>query len=167
MFRSSMRSSSGSSLFTSLSMLLLLKTIKIFKKYYQSIVVMWQHMFSMPVMRTVWRRELSSRLHTVHSILYTPRPSRPPWFYHSKMKTKKNLKLTAQLWSYRNKGKDKENSSTVGRRRLLDIHKQEHYACAQHYLCSPFHTRVCHIPWRTFLSWRHHNRCYIAPLLWH
>ena len=26
---------------------------------------MWQHMFSMPVMRTVWRRELSSRLHTV------------------------------------------------------------------------------------------------------
>ena len=27
---------------------------------------MWQHMFSMPVMRTVWRCELdSSRLHTV------------------------------------------------------------------------------------------------------
>ena len=46
-------------------MLLILKTIKIFKKYYQSIVVMWQHMFSMPVMRTVWRRESSSRLHTV------------------------------------------------------------------------------------------------------
>jgi hypothetical protein len=37
-------------------MLLILKTIKIFKKYYQSIVVMWQHMFSVPVMRTVWRR---------------------------------------------------------------------------------------------------------------
>jgi hypothetical protein len=38
--------------------LLILKTIKIFKKYYQSIVVMWQRMFSMPVMRTVWRRAL-------------------------------------------------------------------------------------------------------------
>ena len=34
MFRSSMRSSSGISLFTSLSMLLILKIIKIFKKYY-------------------------------------------------------------------------------------------------------------------------------------
>jgi hypothetical protein len=55
MFRSSMRSSSESSLFISLSMLLILKTIKIFKKYYKSIVVMWQRMFSMPVMRTVWR----------------------------------------------------------------------------------------------------------------
>jgi len=53
-----MRSSSGSSLFISLSMLLILKTIKIFKKYYQSTVVMWQHMFSMPVIRTVWRCEL-------------------------------------------------------------------------------------------------------------
>jgi hypothetical protein len=42
MFRSSMRSSSGSSLFISLSMLLILKTIQIFKKYHQSIVVMWQ-----------------------------------------------------------------------------------------------------------------------------
>jgi len=41
-----------------LSMLLILKTIKIFKKYYQSIVVMWQRIFSMPVMLTVWRREL-------------------------------------------------------------------------------------------------------------
>jgi len=37
MFRSSMRSSSGSSLFVSLSKLLILETIKIFKKYYQSI----------------------------------------------------------------------------------------------------------------------------------
>jgi hypothetical protein len=45
-------------LFVSLSMLLILKIIKIFKKYYQSIVVMWQHMFSVPVMRTAWRREL-------------------------------------------------------------------------------------------------------------
>jgi len=44
--------SSGSYLFISLSMLLILKTIKIFKNYYQSIVVMWQLMFSMPVMRT-------------------------------------------------------------------------------------------------------------------
>ena len=26
---------------------------------------MWQHMFSMPVMRTVWRLESSLRLHTV------------------------------------------------------------------------------------------------------
>jgi hypothetical protein len=60
MFRSSMRSSSGISLFISLSMLLILKVIKIFKKYYKSFVVMWQHMFSMPVMRTVWRRELDS-----------------------------------------------------------------------------------------------------------
>ena len=34
MFRSSMRSSSGRSLFISLSKLLILKTIKIFKKYY-------------------------------------------------------------------------------------------------------------------------------------
>jgi hypothetical protein len=58
MFPSSVRSSSGSSLFISLSMLLILKIIKIFKKYYQSIVVMWQLMFSVPVMRTVWRREL-------------------------------------------------------------------------------------------------------------
>jgi hypothetical protein len=65
MFWSSMRSSSESSLFISLSMLLILKTIKIFKKYYQSIVVMWQRMFSMPVIRTVWRCESSSRLHTV------------------------------------------------------------------------------------------------------
>ena len=38
MFRSSMRSSSGSSLFTSLSMLLILKFIKIFKKYYH---ILW------------------------------------------------------------------------------------------------------------------------------
>ena len=60
MFRSSMSSSLGSSLFISLLMLLILKTIKIFKKYYQSIMVMWQHMFSMPVMRTVWSRELDS-----------------------------------------------------------------------------------------------------------
>jgi hypothetical protein len=60
MFRSFMRSSSGSSLFVSLSMLLILKIIKILKKYCQSIVVMWQHMFSVPVMRTVWRRELDS-----------------------------------------------------------------------------------------------------------
>jgi hypothetical protein len=67
MFRSSMRPSSGSSLFISLSMLLVLKIIKIFKKYYQSIVVMRQCMFSVPVMRTVWRRALQSnaRLHTV------------------------------------------------------------------------------------------------------
>jgi hypothetical protein len=41
-------------------MLLILKTIKLFKKYYQSIVVMWQRMFSMPVMRTVWKRALES-----------------------------------------------------------------------------------------------------------
>jgi len=34
MFRSAMRSSSGSSLFTSLSMLLILKIIKIFKEFY-------------------------------------------------------------------------------------------------------------------------------------
>jgi len=40
--------------------LLILKTIKIFKKYYQSIVVMWQRMFSMSVMRTAWRRESNS-----------------------------------------------------------------------------------------------------------
>jgi hypothetical protein len=59
MFRSSVRSSSGSTLFISLSMLLILKTIKIFKKYDQSIVVMWQRMF-MPVMRTVWKRALDS-----------------------------------------------------------------------------------------------------------
>jgi hypothetical protein len=58
MFRSSMRSSSESSLFISLSMLLILKIIKIFKKCYQSIVVMWQHMASVPVMCTVWRRVL-------------------------------------------------------------------------------------------------------------
>jgi hypothetical protein len=57
MFRSSMRASSGSYLFISLSLLQILKIIKIFKKYYQSIVVMWQHMFSMHVTRTVWRRE--------------------------------------------------------------------------------------------------------------
>jgi hypothetical protein len=38
-------------------MLLILKIIKIFKKYCQSIVVMWQHMFSVSVMRTVWIRE--------------------------------------------------------------------------------------------------------------
>jgi hypothetical protein len=60
MFRSSMRSSSGSCLFISLSMQLILKIIKIFKKYYQSIVVVWQHMFSVPVTRTVWRCELDS-----------------------------------------------------------------------------------------------------------
>jgi hypothetical protein len=56
MFRSSKRSPSGSSLFISLSMLLILKIIKLFKKYYQFIVV-WQHMFSVLVTRTVWRRE--------------------------------------------------------------------------------------------------------------
>jgi hypothetical protein len=43
-------------------MLLILKIIKIFKKYYQSIVVMWQRMFSVPVMRTVWRRELYEKV---------------------------------------------------------------------------------------------------------
>ena len=59
MFRYSMRSSSGGSLFISSSKLLILKTIKIFKKYYQSNVVMWQHMFSVPVMRNVRRREQS------------------------------------------------------------------------------------------------------------
>jgi hypothetical protein len=58
MFRSSMRSSSWSYLFISLSMLLILKIIKIFKNYYQVVVVMWQHMSSVPVMRTVWRCEL-------------------------------------------------------------------------------------------------------------
>jgi hypothetical protein len=62
MFRSSMRSSSGSFSFISLLMLLILKTIKIFKnfkKYYQSVVVMWQRMFSVHVMCTVWRREFT------------------------------------------------------------------------------------------------------------
>jgi hypothetical protein len=48
-------------------MLLILRIIKIFKKYYQSIVVMWQHMFILPVTRTVWRREpdcgLDSRIY--------------------------------------------------------------------------------------------------------
>jgi hypothetical protein len=39
-------------------MLLILKIIKIFKKCYHSVVVMWQHMSSVPVMRTVWRLEL-------------------------------------------------------------------------------------------------------------
>jgi hypothetical protein len=39
-------------------MLLILKIIKIFKKCYHSVVVMWQHMSSVPVMRTVWRHEL-------------------------------------------------------------------------------------------------------------
>jgi hypothetical protein len=62
MFRSSMRSSSGFFLFIFLSMLLILKIIKIFKKCYHSVVGMLQHMSSMPVMRTVWRRELTSRL---------------------------------------------------------------------------------------------------------
>jgi hypothetical protein len=38
-----------------LSMLLILKIIKIFKKCYHSVVVMWQHMSSVPVMRTMWR----------------------------------------------------------------------------------------------------------------
>jgi hypothetical protein len=70
MFRSSKRSSSGSSLFISLSMVLILKIIKIFKKYYQSIVVMWHRMFSVPVMCTVWRRALRSRLHTLRSTQY-------------------------------------------------------------------------------------------------
>jgi hypothetical protein len=70
MFRSSMRSSSGSSLFVSLSMLLILKIIKIFKKCYHSAVVVWQHMSSVPVMRTVWRRELDSThyRHTKHML---------------------------------------------------------------------------------------------------
>jgi len=54
MFRSSMRSSSGSSLFIYLSMFADIKKFKIFKKYYQSNVVMWQRMFSVPVMRTLW-----------------------------------------------------------------------------------------------------------------
>jgi hypothetical protein len=58
MFRSSMRSSSGVFLFISLSMLLILKIIKILKKCFHSVVVMWQHMSSLPVMCTVWRREL-------------------------------------------------------------------------------------------------------------
>jgi hypothetical protein len=34
-------------------MLLILKIIKIFKKCYHSVVVVWQHMSSVPVMRTV------------------------------------------------------------------------------------------------------------------
>jgi hypothetical protein len=44
--------------------LLILKIIKIFKKCYHSVVVMWQHMSSVPVMRTVWRRELDSTVVT-------------------------------------------------------------------------------------------------------
>jgi hypothetical protein len=56
MFRSSMISSSGSYLFISLSMLLILKIIKIFKSTINS-SWLWQHMFSVPVTRTVWRRE--------------------------------------------------------------------------------------------------------------
>jgi hypothetical protein len=44
MFRFSMRSSSGVFLFISLSMLLILKIIKMFKKCYYSVVVMLQHM---------------------------------------------------------------------------------------------------------------------------
>jgi hypothetical protein len=65
MLRSSMRSSSGS-FFISLSMPPILKIIKISKKDHHSVVVMRQHMSSVRVMRTVWRRELSSsRLHTV------------------------------------------------------------------------------------------------------
>jgi predicted patatin/cPLA2 family phospholipase len=73
MFRSSMRSSSGSSLFISLLMLLILKNVKIFKKYYQSIVVIWQRMFNMPVMRTVWRRALDWMLFVSiqHSVQHT------------------------------------------------------------------------------------------------
>jgi hypothetical protein len=62
MFRFSMISSSGSFLFISLSMLLILKIIKIFKKCYHSVVVMWQQMSRVPVMRNVWRRELDSSL---------------------------------------------------------------------------------------------------------
>jgi hypothetical protein len=52
-------------------MLLILKIVKIFKKYYKFIVVVWQHMFSVPVMRTVWRRESGSRLHTVRVTVST------------------------------------------------------------------------------------------------
>ena len=36
--------------------IIILKTIKIFKKYYQLIAVTWQHMFSMAIMITVWSR---------------------------------------------------------------------------------------------------------------
>ena len=58
MFRSSMRSSSGSSLFTctSLSMLLILKIIKIFKKYYHPSClcgsIMWQTHFVTKIYRS-------------------------------------------------------------------------------------------------------------------
>jgi hypothetical protein len=52
-------------------MLLILKIIKLFKKYCQSIVVIWQHMFSVPVMRTVWRRELElASPHSKHDEIY-------------------------------------------------------------------------------------------------
>jgi hypothetical protein len=49
-------------------MLLILKIIKIFKKYYQSIVVMWQLMFSVPVMRTVWRRKLDTSVPVMRTV---------------------------------------------------------------------------------------------------
>jgi hypothetical protein len=60
MFRSSMRSSSGSFFVYFLVDVADIKIIKIFKTCYHSVVVMWQHMSSVPVMRTVWRRELDS-----------------------------------------------------------------------------------------------------------
>jgi hypothetical protein len=74
-----MRSSSGSSLFISLSILLILNTIKIFKKYYQSIVVMWQRMFSMPV----WRREpdwfIPAHVSTVHELVWIKMNQNARW----------------------------------------------------------------------------------------
>jgi len=37
---------------------------------------MWQHMFSMPVMRTVWRRELSSYGSSEEAPWYSHTPKR-------------------------------------------------------------------------------------------
>jgi hypothetical protein len=51
-------------------MLLILKIIKIFKKCYHSVVVMWQQMSSVPVMRTVWRRELDTSVPVMPTVTH-------------------------------------------------------------------------------------------------
>jgi hypothetical protein len=70
MFRSSMRSSSGSSLFISLSTLLILENIKIFKKYYQSIVVMWQYTVPQTDQSDMYTTAVLRRRFTHESVCY-------------------------------------------------------------------------------------------------
>ena len=61
-------------------------------------MVTWQHMFSMPVMRTVWRRELESRTFQKSMIF---RKSRCIWYKSAFTEPLKGFKISAQNFTKR------------------------------------------------------------------